>query len=121
LVCVFEAVAPESADEQLSRKYIFGSVGSPYVKRVDDWSFVKCLCLHIDLGWTNDNFLEMKFTAILALLAMLVATAFAQKELNQKSFDAEVGGNNNVFVKFFAPWCKLIRVGTNTSFHALTI
>ena len=50
--------------------------------------------------------LEMKFTAILALLVALVATVFAQKELNQKAFDAEIGGNNNVFVKFFAPWCK---------------
>jgi len=48
----------------------------------------------------------MKFFTVLALFVALVACVFAQKELNQKSFDALVGGNENVFVKFFAPWCK---------------
>jgi thioredoxin domain-containing protein 5 len=47
----------------------------------------------------------MQFFNVLALLLALVACVFAQKELNQKSFDAEVGGNNAVFIKFFAPWC----------------
>ena len=48
----------------------------------------------------------MQFVNVLALLLALVACVFAQKELNQKAFDAEVGGNNPVFVKFFAPWCE---------------
>ena len=49
---------------------------------------------------------EMKFFVVLALLVALIGSVLAQKEFNQKAFDAEVGGNNAVFVKFFAPWCK---------------
>lgn len=48
----------------------------------------------------------MKF--IVVILVALLAIVLGQKELNQKTFDAEVGGNNGVFVKFFAPWCKYL-------------
>jgi hypothetical protein len=50
----------------------------------------------------------MQIVSVLALLLALVACVFAQKVLDAKSFEAEVGGNKDVFVKFFAPWCKFL-------------
>jgi thiol-disulfide isomerase/thioredoxin len=48
----------------------------------------------------------MKFFALIVLVLAAVSCVFAQRELSQKTFDAEIGGNNAVFIKFFAPWCK---------------
>lgn len=47
----------------------------------------------------------MMLKTLLLAVCLLVASAFAGVDLNQKSFDAAVGGDQGVFVKFFAPWC----------------
>jgi thiol-disulfide isomerase/thioredoxin len=46
----------------------------------------------------------MKF--LFAFIFCVLSVVLAQtKDMNQKTFDAEVGGNKAVLVKFFAPWC----------------
>lgn len=47
----------------------------------------------------------MQLFSFIAFFFVAVASVLAQRELTQKTWDAEVGGDKPVFVKMYAPWC----------------